>query len=351
MDQCPQNTSFLPNPSICPCDSSIPIRVYEICSTLAQATTTDTLHAISKRQRTPQNMSSQSTQPLSHNHLLKFALLPADRRRRTVKSEYKVLKTLALALLGAWITPAALALQITQLSPKGEIAQIEQVSARFDQPAVPLGDPQATAPLQVSCEPHAKGSGRWLSDRQWVFDFEKKLPPGTRCTAEVASGFRSPEGKTISGTQRFVFGTGGPVVLRTWPGNESMVSEDQHFVVRFAGQVTRQSLLANSWCELEGVGERLPVQWVGGESRTALLKARRIEASAEGDPLDIAVLSCGRRLTPAAQVKLVLGAGLATPSGVVSKRAQKKSFTVREPFSVEFSCQRENAQAACLPLR
>ena len=264
--------------------------------------------------------------------------------------QHGMVKTIALALLGTCIVPAALALQITQLSPQGDTAKIEQLSARFDQAAVPLGDSQATAPLQVRCEPAAKGSGRWLSDRQWVFDFEKKLAPGTRCSAEVASGFRSPQGKTIGGTQRFVFGTGGPVVLGTWPGNESTVDEDQHFLVRFAGQITRQSLLAHSWCELEGVGERLPVQWVGGDARRAMLQARRIEAAAEGDPLDTAVLSCGRRLTPGAQLKLVFGPGLATPSGVLSRLPQKKLFSVREPFSLEFSCQRENAQAACLPL-
>ncbi len=267
-----------------------------------------------------------------------------------MSKKHGVVKTIALALLGAWVAPAALALQINQLSPQGDVAKIEQVSARFDQAAVPLGDPQATAPLQVRCEPAAKGSGRWLSDRQWVYDFEKQLAPGTRCTAVVASGFRSPEGKTIGGTQRFVFGTGGPVVLGTWPGNESTISEDQHFLVRFAGQITRKSLLDHSWCELEGVGERLPVQWVGGEARRAMLQANQIKAGAEGDPLDMAALSCGRRLTPASRVKLVFGAGLASPSGVVSRQPQKKSFTVREPFKLEFSCQRENAQAACLPL-
>ncbi|MFT5934725.1 MAG: hypothetical protein ACI9M6_001780, partial [Hydrogenophaga sp.] len=125
----------------------------------------------------------------------------------------------------------------------------------------------------------------------------------------------------------------------------------QHVVVRFAGPVTRASLLANSWCELEGVGERLPVQWVGGEPRRALLKARGIGAQAEGDPLDLAVLSCGRRLTPAARVRLVFGPGIATPNGVVSRQAQTRLFDVREPFSLEFACQRENAQADCLPLR
>ena len=257
-----------------------------------------------------------------------------------------------LALAGWAMAAPAWALAVTGFSPQGEVARVAQVSVRFDAPAVPLGDAQASAPFKLRCEPKAaEGTGRWLNERQWVFDFKQALPPGTRCTAEVATGFRSPEGQAITGTQRFAFGTGGPVVLRTWPGNEATIDEDQQVVVRFAGQVTRASLLANSWCELDGVGERLPVRWVGGEPRRALLKARGISAQAEGDPLDLAVLSCGRRLTPAARVRLVFGPGIATPSGVVSRQAQTRLFDVREPFSLEFSCQRENAQADCLPLR
>lgn len=261
-----------------------------------------------------------------------------------------------LALAGWAMAPPVWALAVAGFSPQGEVARVAQVSVRFDAPAVPLGDvqagAQASAPITLRCTPQAaEGTGRWLNERQWVFDFQQALPPGTRCTAEVVKGFRSPEGQAIGGTQRFAFTTGGPVVLRTWPGNEATIDEEQHVVVRFAGAVTRASLLANSWCELEGVGERLPVQWVGGEPRRALLKARGIAAQAEGDPLDLAVLSCGRRLTPAARVRLVFGPGIATPNGVVSRQAQTRLFDVREPFSLELACQRENAQADCLPLR
>ena len=253
--------------------------------------------------------------------------------------------------MGLGLAPATMALEITRFSPQGEIAKITQLSAQFDQPAVPLGDPQATAPLKLQCQPEAKGSGRWLSERQWVFDFEQPLPAGTRCTTVATPGFRSPQGQALTGRTAYAFGTGGPVVLRTWPGDGATINEDQHFVVRFAGQVTRSSLLANAWCELDGVGERLPVQWIGGAARAALLKARRIDDEPESDTPSLAVLDCGRRLSASAQVRLVLGAGISTPGGVKSRQPQVQHYDVREPFSLEFSCQRENAQAACLPLR
>ncbi|MEX1165912.1 MAG: MG2 domain-containing protein [Hydrogenophaga sp.] len=183
-----------------------------------------------------------------------------------------------------------------------------------------------------------------------MFDFEKPLPAGTRCTTEATPGFRSPAGQTLTGRAAYDFGTGGPVVQRIWPSEGSTVNEDQHFVVRFAGQVTRASVLSQSWCELDGVGERLPVQWIGGEARAALLKARGIEAEAESETPSLAVLDCGRRLSASARMRLVLGAGIRTPNGAKSSKPQVKNFDVREAFSVEFACQRENAQAACLPL-
>ena len=263
----------------------------------------------------------------------------------------RVAITTGLCLLGACWAPAALALEIAQFSPQGEVARIGQVSVRFDQPAVPLGDPQATAPLKLACQPAAQGSGRWLNERQWVFDFAQPLPPGTRCTTQATPGFRSPQGQTLQGITTYTFGTGGPVVQRTWPGDGATISEDQHFVVRFAGQVTRTSLLAKSWCEVDGVGERLPVQWVDGAARTAVLKARGLGAEPESDTPSLAVVECGRRLSASAQVRLVLGAGIQTPNGTASRQNQVRHYDVREPFSLEFSCQRENAQAACLPLR
>jgi hypothetical protein len=42
---------------------------------------------------------------------------------------------------------------------------------------------------------------------------------------------------------------------------------------------------------------------------------------------------------------------VATPSGVANTTERRYNFQVREPFAVSFSCERENAQAACLPIR
>ena len=62
--------------------------------------------------------------------------------------------------------------------------------------------------------------------------------------------------------------------------------------------------------------------------------------------------SCNRRFTPSAKLQgLLFGKGVSTPSQVLNKVEKRFNFTVREPFTASFNCERENAQAACLPLR
>ena len=57
----------------------------------------------------------------------------------------------AMAALLLLATAAAQALTVTSLSPQGEVAQVRQVVAQFDGPAVRLGDAQAAAPFTVAC--------------------------------------------------------------------------------------------------------------------------------------------------------------------------------------------------------
>jgi hypothetical protein len=113
-------------------------------------------------------------------------------------------RSIPALLLAAWACLAlpAQALQITSLTPQGEVARIRQVVAKFDQPAVNFGDPKAPAPLTLACsDPEAaKGNGRWTGERQWVFDFGHDLPPGVRCTVTRVDGFKSPAGSALTGS-------------------------------------------------------------------------------------------------------------------------------------------------------
>lgn len=266
-----------------------------------------------------------------------------------------------LILIGGMVAAAwsAQAFQITSLSPQGEVARVRQVVAKFDDSAVNFGDPKAPAPLSLSCTDAqaTQGSGRWISDRVWAFEFERDLPPGVACTVHIKPGTKSAKGVELTSAASYQFNSGGPFVqtIRPYPGNR--IDEEQFFTLQLNGPATLASVQANVWCAVDGLGERVPVRLVDGKDRTALLKAQGLEAAAAKAPLAIVTLVCNRRLAPSAKVQLVYGKGVATPgnagtpSGVANSVDKLFNFSVREPFAVSFNCERENAQSACLPIR
>ena len=258
------------------------------------------------------------------------------------------------ALVGGLLLAAqAQALQIVSFSPQGEVARVRQAVAKFDAAAVTFGDPKAPAPLAISCNDAAasKGTGRWTSEREWVFDFEADLPPGMRCTATVKPEFKSASGALLTGAKSYQFNSGGPFVQGVRPNTYQQLDEEQFFVLQLNGPATTESVQANVWCALEGVGERVPVRMIEGAQRTDLLKALGLEKRAAKEPLQFPSFACNRRLTSGSQLQLVFGKGVATPSGVANSVEKRFTYRVREAFAAEFSCERENAQAACMPLR
>ena len=263
----------------------------------------------------------------------------------------RTLRTL-LWLVGA-TAASAQALTITALNPQGEVSQVRQITARFSENAVNFGDPRAPAPLTVSCDNAAasRGQGRWTSAREWVYDFAADLPPGVRCRVDAVSGFKSASGALLTGASSYQFHTGGPYVQHIRPSTAQPIEEEQAFVLQLNGAATPESLQANVWCAVDGLGERVPIQPLEGEARAALLKALDLDKAAAQAPQRYVTFSCNRRLTPASRVQVVFGKGVATPSGVLNNVERRFAFTVREPFTASMSCERENAQAACMPIR
>ena len=257
---------------------------------------------------------------------------------------------LSLVLAGAG---AAQAFSVASLSPQGEVARVRQVVAKFDAAAVRFGDPKAPAPFGVACSDAdaAKGTGRWTGEREWVYDFAQDLPPGVRCTVSVKPGFKSTSGAVLASASSYQFNTGGPFVQSIRPGTYQEIDEEQFFVLQLNGAATPASLGENVWCAADGVGERIPVRLIEGAQRAGLLKALRLDGAAAKEPGRYAAFACARRLTAGSRVQIVYGKGVATPSGVANGVEKRFDFKVREPFTADFHCERENAQSACLPIR
>ena len=267
---------------------------------------------------------------------------------------------LAFAVLALAAGPSG-AVAIVAATPQGEVAQVRQVMVRFSEAVVPFGDLRLADPFTIACRGNAPtGSGRWASDRVWLYDFREPLGPGTTCTATLRSDWK-PTAKApaasaaapaasaaVTGSTRFTFSTGGPAVVAVQPGGGD-IEEDQHFLLRLNGAAVEATVAANAWCEVEGIGERIALAIVGGDVRAQVLKARHIT---KGDDRTL-VARCERPLPNGAPMRLVWGKGIAAASDpkVVTTVEQRFRFAVRAAFTADFSCERERAAAPCLPIR
>ena len=114
---------------------------------------------------------------------------------------------------------------------------------------------------------------------------------------------------------------------------------------------SRRACVANAWCEVEGIGERLPLRIVVGAVRDEILKARSI-AKAQAERTLIA--RCERPLPNGAAMRLIWGKGIAAaanPKVLTTRRAALSAIIVRAAFTADFTCERERANAPCLPIR
>ncbi len=244
----------------------------------------------------------------------------------------------------------AQATSIASVSPQGEVAQVRQITVKFSESVVPLGDLRGPDPMSLSCQGATPaGSGRWANDKVWLYDFREPLPPGTRCALKAKSDWK-PLAGALTGTTEYSFNTGGPAIVSNQPFDGAQVEEEQYFLLRLSGAAVESTVLANVWCEVDGIGERISVRMIGGSARDALLKARRIEKAAAERSL---IIACQRPLPNGAAMRLVWGRGIAAAANpkVATSIEQRLRFTVRSAFTAEFSCERERANAPCLPIR
>ena len=267
-------------------------------------------------------------------------------------------------------------------SPEGTVKGVRQVSARFSEAMVAFGDPRLEDPFAVSCsEP---GSGRWADHRNWVYDFDRDLPAGVRCTFRLKEGSKTLSGNPLAGRTEFSFSTGGPAILQSLPHQGShQVDEEQVFILGLDAPASEASILENAYCAADGIQERIGVRLLKGDERRLILDQRQdfleryfnvLFKRRDGRPIGVAalrergtrreqlikardgadspivVLQCRQRFPSEAEVKLVWGAGIESLSGVVTDADQRLAFKTRPEFRARFSCSRLNKDADCIPL-
>ncbi len=164
--------------------------------------------------------------------------------------------------------------QVVLFTPQDEVKGVRQVQARFSEQIVPFGAMVPLEPFDVSCP--EKGRGRWADGKNWIYDFDRDLPAGVVCHFTLKKDMVTLDGKNLVGPQTFSFSTGGPSIrsVRPQEGSE-YIAEDQIFLLTLDADATRESILRNVSCTVEGLAEPIPVRIVEGSEREEILKTYR----------------------------------------------------------------------------
>ena len=259
---------------------------------------------------------------------------------------FTILSSLLLATIFLLpLSTAALAgdVAVNLFSPQGSVKGLRQVTARFSEPMVAFGDPRIADPFDIVCPD--KGKGRWVDGKNWVYDFDKDLPAGLQCSFSTQPDLKALSGNSVM-RRTFSFSTGGPAIINSRPdeGNDR-IDEEQIFMLTLDAPASEESILANAYCAISGISERIGVKIFKGEERGQLLRA---EYKKE-DP-KIVVLQCRQRFPASSDVKLVWGKGILSLTGVATEQDQALAFKSRVPFAAKFTCDRERKDANCIPM-
>ncbi|MDQ8038452.1 MAG: MG2 domain-containing protein, partial [Pedobacter sp.] len=236
--------------------------------------------------------------------------------------------------------------------PQGEAYPVRQVQVRFSEDMVRLGAGLMN-PFRIGCA--AKGTGRWVDTRNWVYDFDKDLPSGIACQFIPVQNLRGISGRPLKNYPPLKFTTGGPRIfdMRPYEGS-SGIDENQVFLLRFSGENDRNSIAKSSYCLVENIKEKIPLRFFTVEETRAFIAQLPREYQEWWKQTDDAkerrAVSCARALPPAAKVQLVFAKGLISATGVSTSADQIFKYEVRKAFSAQFSCTRENARQACSPV-
>jgi len=232
-----------------------------------------------------------------------------------------------------------------EVSPQGTIKGARQVTARFALPMVTFGDPRASRPpFDVECS--EKGNARWVDDRTWVYDFERDLPPGVRCTFTVRGDLTTLANKPVAGAT-YKLSSGGPSVEHTSPAQgDDTIEEEQAFILMLDAEPDPATVTANVYFEVQGLPQPIGVRRIEGADRDMILST--LWESQRARPA--IVVQPKQRFPNDTKVTLVWGKGVTTTNGVANDLDQRFELKTRKVFTANVRCERQNARSGCIPL-
>ncbi len=288
---------------------------------------------------------------------------------RKLLKNLAILSVLLVPALASSDTPPSVTLATPGNSATNSGA-VNRFTLRFSEAMVPLGDPRAAAPADVTCSVPA--AGRWADQQTFVFDFERDLPGGLTCAVALKADLKTQRGVAIGNAQKFIIDTGGPVARSVMTsGIYGSIEEEQIFLVATNVPATSASVAANGYCAIDGVGEKIALNVLPPKTALEIIEGLgsdnyRLQSFFEdaGIPSklsgtaniqkqamkNILAVQCRRPLPPGKNIALVWDGKIADANGKLAGREQRFDFEVREAFTAKFECPRVNAKAGCNPV-
>ena len=256
-------------------------------------------------------------------------------------------------LIAGWAWPGA---QVEMFSPTGYAKDVRQVGVRFSEAMVALGDPGRLDPFSVDCE--VPGNGRWIDERNWVYDFDYDVPGAVRCGFQLRNDVRTLAGERIHAPPEYAFHSGGPAIVGREPHGGA--DERQVFMLALDAVADPDSIREHVRCRIKGSDATRPIDLVKGSERSKILDAlqaagthyvgelvesasRHLPAADEHETRiraleRIEMARCRNPLPPGSDVELIWGAGVAALNGMATTRERSVSFSVRPDFRALLEC-------------
>lgn len=253
---------------------------------------------------------------------------------------------LLFSFLGIFSLSAQEKIGITSFSPEGLVKNVKQVKVNFSTQMVPFGNPRVkTDQFEINCP--VDGKGRWIDEKTFVYEFPNELEAGIVCKFHLKSDVKTLAGKEISGKKEFSFSTGGPAILSTNPYEGSSVDEEQIFILKLDTEIKESSLENRLTFEVEGIKERVAATIIKPSSASEILKA---EYGEKYKTEKLLIVKSKLRFPNRAKVSLIWGKGIESKSGVKTEEDRVLAYSARAAFVADFSCDRENKNAGCIPI-
>lgn len=255
---------------------------------------------------------------------------------------------------------------VLSVSPSGAVKGAQQVLIKFSHDMVPMGDPKAKAPAEVSCkttgETQSKnypGSARWVDSKTWSYDFNQPLPNGVRCQVVIRSA-TALSGAVVKHSGLYEFSTGGPSVVRYLP-RYGTIEPGQYFIFEFDAVMDRASIESLVYFESsKSIASRIKARVIGGKEREQVLEAvfkqdwqwkKYRDLPKSSDELNrLVVLSGATRFPENSKIAMVWPKGVLSTSKVATSDAFQFEFEVMDQFVAKFMCERLNPDRPCNPI-